>query len=1194
MAEEKEDKQDKQEKKDQQPQPQQINMDRVVSRNIEDEMKISYIDYSMSVIVGRALPDIRDGLKPVHRRILFTMKEMGLRHNTAYKKSARIVGDCLGKYHPHGDTAVYDSMVRMAQEFSLRYPLVDGQGNFGCFTKDTKVKLTDGRDLSFEELIKEYGTGKKNYTYTITSEGEVEIAEIKKPRLTRKNAEIMKVCLDNGQEIKCTLNHKFMLLDGTYKEAKDLKAKDSLMPVYLKLSDQKDGLKPELFGYQMIYISKRDKWIPSHVLADNWNLQHNVYDTSAGKIRHHLDFNKLNNNPDNIKRIQWNEHWKLHKEIASLQHQNPEYREKMKHSLSETTKEYIKNNPEKREEFSKRATQTLKRLWKDPYYRELFHQKIVKANKNRLTNNTGKKKFLTICSYLLNNYNEISESLYEKTRKEVFKSSFTNWNLGFSKYFGNDVNKVLFEINKNHKVLKVEFINQFEDVYDLTIEGTHNFALASGVFVHNSVDGDSPAAMRYTEVRLDQISEEMLGDLDKNTVDFGPNYDGSLTEPLVLPAKLPNLLINGSSGIAVGMATNIPPHNLTEVCDGIMALIDNPDIDIPEISKIIKGPDFPTAGIIFGKQGIKDYFTTGRGSIRIRAKAEVEDIKSGKTAIIVNELPYQVNKAALIENIADLVKDKKIEDISDIRDESDRDGMRLVIEVKRDGNPQVVLNQLFKHTQMESSFGVIMLSLVGNRPRVLNIKDMLHHYIEHRKIIVVRRTKFELAKAEARAHILEGLKIALDNLNKIIKLIRESKNADIARTGLMDEFKLSKIQAQAILDMKLVQLTGLERQKIEDEYLELIKTIERLKSILADPKKVLTIIKNELNEVKEKYGDDRRTKIQAQAIDLDMDDLIQEEDVVVTISHAGYIKRMPTTTYKSQNRGGRGVMGMTTREEDFVEYLFVTSTHAYMLLFTNRGRVHWLRVYEIPESNRTSRGKAIINLLQLSSSEEKITAAIPIRSFEKEKKSYLVMATRFGTVKKTELEEYSNIRKSGIIAINLEDGDSLIDVKHTHGDSELIIATKNGTAIRFKENDVRTIGRSGKGVRGIRLEKSDEVVGMENVIKKDTVLIATENGYGKRTNIDDYRVQSRGGKGVINIKTTDRNGNVIGIKNVRDDSDIMLMTQKGIMIRMDVSDISVIGRNTQGVRLIRLEDGDKLATIAHATKEDENVNDQKI
>ncbi|MDD5688117.1 MAG: DNA gyrase subunit A [Elusimicrobia bacterium] len=814
-------------------------MDRVVSRNIEDEMKTSYIDYSMSVIVGRALPDVRDGLKPVHRRILYTMKEMGLKHNTAYKKSARVVGDCLGKYHPHGDMSVYDAMVRMAQYFSLRYPLVEGQGNFG------------------------------------------------------------------------------------------------------------------------------------------------------------------------------------------------------------------------------------------------------------------------------------------------------------------------------------------------------------------SVDGDPPAAMRYTEVRLAPIAEELLGDLDKNTVDFGPNYDGSLTEPLLLPARLPNLLLNGSSGIAVGMATNIPPHNLTEVCDGISAVIENPEIDIPELSKIIKGPDFPTGGIIFGKQGIKDYFATGRGSIRIRAVAEIEDIKSGKTAIIVNELPYQVNKAVLIETIADLVKDKKIEDISDIRDESDREGMRLVIEVKRDGNPQVVLNQLFKHTQMESSFGVIMLSLINNRPKVLNIKEMLYQYIEHRKIIIVRRTKFELAKAEARAHILEGLKIALDNLNKIVKLIRESKDADTARTHLMEEFKLSKIQAQAILDMKLVQLTGLEREKIDAEYLDLIKTIERLKSILSDPKKVLTIIKQELAELKEKYGDDRRTKILANAVDLDMDDLIQEEDVVVSISHAGYIKRMPTTTYKTQNRGGRGVTGMTTRDEDFVEDMFVTSTHSYMLLFTNRGRVYWIRVYEIPEATRTSKGKAIINLVQLSTAEEKITASIPIKSFEKEKATYLLMATKNGTIKKTELSEYSNIRKSGIIAINLEDGDSLIDVKHTEGKSEIVIATKEGLAIRFNEDDVRCIGRSGKGVRGIRLNKGDDVIGMETVMPKDTVLIATENGYGKRTEIDDYRVQSRGGKGVINIKTTDRNGNVIGIKNVKDDNDIMLMTQQGIMIRMAVKGISVIGRNTQGVRLIRLGEGDKLASITYAAKEDDTDNDKE-
>ncbi|OQA91302.1 MAG: DNA gyrase subunit A [Elusimicrobia bacterium ADurb.Bin231] len=811
--------------------------DSVLPRNIEDEMRSSYIDYSMSVIVGRALPDARDGLKPVHRRILFTMKEMGLKHTSAYKKSARVVGDCLGKYHPHGDRAVYDAMVRMAQDFSLRYTLVEGQGNFG------------------------------------------------------------------------------------------------------------------------------------------------------------------------------------------------------------------------------------------------------------------------------------------------------------------------------------------------------------------SIDGDPPAAMRYTEVRLDKIAEQMLSDIDKDTVDFGPNYDGSLTEPLVLPAKLPCLLVNGSSGIAVGMATNIPPHNLTEVCNGVEALINNPDITITELEKLIKGPDFPTAGIIFGKQGIRDYFTTGRGSIRMRARTEIEDIKSGKSAIIVNELPYQVNKAQLIENIADLVKEKKIEDISDIRDESDRDGMRIVIEVKRDGNAQIVLNQLFKHTQMESSFGVIMLALVNNRPKILNLKEALQQYIEYRKIIVARRTKYELAKAEARAHILEGLKIALENLNKIVKIIRESKDTEIAREQLMQHFGLSKIQAQAILDMKLSQLTGLERQKIDDEYLELIKNIEWYKSILASPEKVLDIIKTELAELKEKYGDKRKTEIQARAVDLEIEDLIQEEDVAVSISNAGYVKRIPVSTYRSQHRGGKGITGMTTREEDFVKDMFITSTHAYLMLFTNRGRVYWLRVYEIPEASRTSKGKAVINLVQLSSPEEKITAAIPIKSFEESAKTYLLMATKNGTVKKTRLEEYSNIRKSGIIAIKLDDGDSLIDVRHTDGKSEVILATRLGVAIRFKEENVRSIGRSGKGVRGIRLEKSDEVIGMETVSSGDTFLTAAENGYGKRTDVAKYRLQSRGGKGVINMKTTERNGSIVGILKVTNEHDIVMMTQNGIIIRMAAKTVSVIGRNTQGVRLIRLGEGDRLVSIANVAKETENNGD---
>ena len=806
----------------------------IIPRNIEDEMKTCYIDYSMSVIVGRALPDIRDGLKPVHRRILYTMKEMGLRHNTAYKKSARVVGDVLGKYHPHGDTAVYYAMVRMVQEFSLRYPLVDGQGNFG------------------------------------------------------------------------------------------------------------------------------------------------------------------------------------------------------------------------------------------------------------------------------------------------------------------------------------------------------------------SIDGDSPAAMRYTEARLAGISDEMLSDIDKDTIDFTPNYDGSLLEPLVLPAKIPSLLINGSSGIAVGMATNIPTHNLTEVIDGIFAYIANPAIEVTELMKIIKGPDFPTAGTIHGRAGIKQYFETGRGSIKIRAKTEIEEMKGGREAIIIRELPYQVNKANLIETIAGLVHDKKIEDISDLRDESDRDGIRVVIELKRDGNAQVVLNQLYKHTQMSVSFGVIMLALVNNKPKVLKMKEVLHHFIEHRKVVIVRRTKFELAKAEARAHILEGLKIALDNLDAVIKTIKASQDTESARMRLMDKFGLSKLQAQAILDMKLQQLTGLERDKIEQEYLELIKLIAKLRGILIDANKILNIIKEELTAIKEKYGDARRTKIIAQELgEVNIDDLIQEEDVAVTISHAGYIKRLPISTYRSQKRGGRGVTGQEVREEDFVDNIIVTSTHAHLLMFTNKGRMHWLRVYDIPEGGRTSKGKAIVNLLQLSSSEENVTATIPIRSFAEQKETYLLMCTKHGTVKKTALTEYDNPRKAGIIAIGLDEGDTLIDVKHTDGDKQVIIATRQGIAIRFKEKDIRSIGRSGKGVRGIRLSEKDEVVGMEAITEDDVFLTVSTNGYGKRTEVRKYRLQTRGGKGVINMKATQANGLVVGIKKANDGSELVLMTEKGIVNRQPLEGILQKGRNIQGVRLIKLEEGDKLAALAITEREEE-------
>jgi DNA gyrase subunit A len=804
-------------------------LDRVLPRNIEDEMKTSYINYAMSVIVGRALPDVRDGLKPVHRRILYTMDEMGLAHNKPYKKSARVVGDVMGKYHPHGDSAIYDAVVRMVQEFSLRHPLVDGQGNFG------------------------------------------------------------------------------------------------------------------------------------------------------------------------------------------------------------------------------------------------------------------------------------------------------------------------------------------------------------------SIDADPPAAMRYTEVRLAGIAQEMLGDIEKNTVDFGPNYDGSLTEPLVLPAKLPNLLINGSSGIAVGMATNIPPHNLAETCDAAAAYIANEDITNAELLKIMKGPDFPTSAIITGREGIKNYFETGRGSITTRARTDIEEGKAGKQSIIINELPYQVNKAQLLETIAGMVRDKKMEGISDIRDESDRDGVRVVIELKRDANAQVVLNQLFKYTQMETSFGVIMLALVNGKPRVLSMREMLKYYVEHRREVVIRRTKYDLKRAEDRAHILEGLRIAIDNLDKVIKTIRESKNVEIARTALMEKFALSKIQAQAILDMRLHQLTALERQALEDEYLELIKTIARLKALLADGKKILGVITEELTEVKEKYGEKRRTQITAAAQEMEIEDLIAQEDVVVTFSHAGYVKRLPVDTYRAQKRGGRGITGMTTKDEDFVEQLFVTDTHAHLLLFTTRGRVYGVRVYEIPEANRTSRGKAVVNLVALNP-DEKVTSAIPVASFDpaKTKDVSLVLCTRNGQIKRTALTEFDDIRKSGIIAIGLDEGDILVEARLADEKREVLIGTKTGNCIRFPQDEVRRMGRGAGGVRGIRLEKGDQVVGMEITTpgRKETLVTACELGYGKRTELSEYRDTSRGGKGVITIKTTDRNGPVIGIKLVTDTDDLMLMTEKGMAVRVHTKDLSVIGRNTQGYRLVRMEDGDKLAILA--------------
>ncbi|MDK2826962.1 MAG: gyrase subunit [Methanolobus sp.] len=804
--------------------------EKIVPVLIEDEMKNSFMDYAMSVIVSRALPDAKDGLKPVHRRILYAMKEAGITYDKAYKKSARVVGDVLGKYHPHGDSAVYDSLVRMVQEFSLRYPFIDGQGNFG------------------------------------------------------------------------------------------------------------------------------------------------------------------------------------------------------------------------------------------------------------------------------------------------------------------------------------------------------------------SIDGDSAAAMRYTEVRMDKICDEMLLDIDKETITTRPNYDGSLEEPVVLPAKLPNLLINGSTGIAVGMATNMAPHNLTEVINATMMMIDNPDVTINELMTVVKGPDFPTGGVILGKQGIREAYETGRGRVRVRAVAEIEEMKKDKYRIVVSELPYQVNKAKLIEDIASLVRDKKVTGVSDLRDESDREGIRVVVELTRGTNANVVLNQLFKHTQMQTTFGIINLALVDDVPRELDLKQILRIYLDHRIDVILKRTQFMLRKAEDRAHILKGLKIALDHLDEVISLIRSSANVDEAREGLISKFGLDEIQAKAILDMRLQKLTGLERQKIDDEYDELLKQIAEYKAIIESDERKYGIIRDEITDLKERFGDERRTAIKSSVEELETEDLIPEAEMVVTITNSGYIKRLPVDTYSQQHRGGKGVIGMDTKDEDFVVDIFVASTHDYIMFFTNKGRVHWRKVYEIPEGSRQSRGKAIVNLLELGEG-ELVTAMIPVSEFKEDE--YLFMATRTGTVKKSQLSDFSNPRKKGIIAISLVEEDELVNVALTDGSRDMVMVSMHGKAIRFPESEVRVMGRSAKGVRGMNLEEGDMVVSLDVVDENAALLTITENGFGKRTEFDEYRAMHRGGRGVITIVTSLRNGPVINVKAVNEDDDIMLTSSEGIIIRIPVKDVRVQGRNTQGVKIMNVRASDKVVGVARIRPDDE-------
>ncbi len=726
-------------------------------------------------------------------------------------------------------------------------------------------------------------------------------------------------------------------------------------------------------------------------------------------------------------------------------------------------------------------------------------------------------------------------------------------------------------------------------IYDALVRMAQDFSmrntLVDGHGNFGSVDGDPPAAMRYTETRMTRLAAHMLADIEKDTVNFVPNFDGSKKEPEVLPARFPQLLVNGSSGIAVGMATNIPPHNLVETIDGTIELIDNPDATIEDLMEHIKGPDFPTGGLILGTQGIREAYHTGRGSIKVRARARIEPMSGGRHRIVVTEIPYQVNKARMIERIAQLARDKRIEGITDLRDESDREGLRIVMELKRDANPNVVLNQLYKHTPMETTFGAIMLVLVDNEPRVLNLKEMLHYYIEHQKEVVTRRTQYDLSKAEERAHILEGLRIALDHIDEIISLIRASRTREIAREGLITKFGLSDRQAQAILEMRLQSLTGLEREKIEQEYEEMCALIAHLREILGNEQLLLGVIKDELIEIRDKFGDPRRSEITQDFSELEIEDLIAAEDVVVTMSNQGYIKRLPINAYKAQRRGGKGVTGMATREEDFVEHLFITNTHDTILFFTNMGKVYSLKGYEIPEAQRHARGTAVVNLIELDPGEA-VTALMPVSKFDED--VYVFMATKNGTVKKTELSAFANIRRSGIIGISLAPDDELIAVRMTGGDDEILLVTKDGMSIRFRQDNVRAMGRTAAGVRGINLDKGDAVVGMDIARDNADVLIITSAGYGKRTPVVEYRPQNRAGKGLKACRLTDKTGNIVGVKLVREENEMMLTTMAGYVIRFQISDVPRMGRLTQGVKVMSLDDGDQVISIARVSSKGED------
>ena len=1263
--------------------------EKVLPRCIEEEMKDSYINYAMSVIVGRALPDIRDGLKPAHRRILYAMMDLGLEHNKPYKKSARIVGECFVKdtlvatsqglipiqeigrgdmvYTQKGRRRV-TALYEMPPKTLLRIALENGTSN--TVTKSQKLKvLTSGLEFSWKEakdITKEdyivikaaYPESREkvfvgnfrdravylneNIAYALgllLSDGWIEKATNRLFFYSASKEVIQRICRIFDEEFGYepaieTKPYDYRTKDGIIarmgyqarinrKEINDFMAKAFHLEGAVALTKK---IPPQIFRSPSPAI-----WAFVSGLVDGDGSIHNSRNViHYGSISEEL-INGLQIilQHQNVLGTRYEEDHRRGGTVngktitARNKFYSLEFRGPSAHLLASYLS--VADNT-KREKIMTMLTREQREPWSSldavPYAGETIFEELSRLSIGGgwyLDKDGG--KFRAGIKYRSGCKIRYSADLREKP---LTTSQMVEWGiLEKLRRAGSPLCDFIDEvINNRVHFVRVESVEDAaaEKTYDIQVEGEHEF-IANGMVSHNclgkyhphgdvavydtlvrmaqdfslryplidgqgnfgSIDGDSPAAMRYTEARLAHITDWMLLDIEKNTVDFVSNFDGSLKEPSVLPACLPNLLVNGSSGIAVGMATNIPPHNLKEVAEAVIHVIETPDCEPKDLIKKIKGPDFPTGGIIRGLGGIRSAYTTGRGLIKIHARAFIEEQKNGKEAIVIKEIPYMVNKTNLIESIADLIQEKKIEGITALRDESDKDGMRIVIELRRGTIARVVLNQLYKHTQMQVTFGVIMLALVNGRPKVLNLKEMLTEFISHRKEVIMRRTQFDLDKALDRAHILEGLKIALKNLDKIIKIIRESKDPGEAKEELMKRFGLSDRQAQAILEMQLQRLTGLERDKIEKEYLELIKKIEYYRSILASEKKVLEIIKEETKGLAAKFGDERRTEIAPEAEELEIEDFIAEEDVVITMSHGGYIKRLPVSSYRKQRRGGKGVTGAEMKEEDFVVHLFIASTHDCILFFTDKGVAHWLKVHEIPEAGRASKGKAIINLLALASG-EKISAFVPVREFKEGQ--YLVMATKNGLIKKTALTAYSNPRKGGIIGMGLEKDDALIGVKLTNGDDELLIATRGGKAIRFKETQVRDMGRGAKGVKGIGLAKKDLVIAMEVVRPDQTVLTVTGQGFGKRTPFKEYRLQSRGGKGIINIKVTDKNGSALGLKSVSDKDEIMLITEKGMIVRSPVKDIRATGRSTQGVRLMKLDKGDMVASMAKIVPEE--------